>query len=61
MIACMSIWFTADEHYGHENIIRHCNRPFADAAEMERELVRRHNALVGEIVDAVQRHRLKPG
>ena len=47
MIACMSIWFTADEHYGHANIIRHCNRPFADAAEMERELVRRHNILLG--------------
>ena len=22
------LWFTADHHFGHANIIRYCNRPF---------------------------------
>ena len=30
------IWFIADEHFGHEAIIRYCGRPFANAAEMGR-------------------------
>ena len=29
------IWFTADEHYGHDAIIGYCNRPFANVAEMD--------------------------
>jgi len=40
-------FFTADEHYGHTNIIRHCNRPFASVDEMDAELIKRHNAVVG--------------
>jgi calcineurin-like phosphoesterase family protein len=43
----MTIWLTADEHYGHANIIRYCERPFTDVAHMERELIARHNAVVG--------------
>ena len=39
-------WFTADLHLGHANIIRYCNRPFADVEEMNEELVRRWNARV---------------
>lgn len=39
-------FFTADEHYGHENIIRYCNRPFQDTKEMDRELISRHNDVV---------------
>ncbi len=27
-------WFTADPHYSHSNIIRFCDRPFADVAEI---------------------------
>lgn len=27
----MTRWFTADLHFGHTNIIRYCERPFADA------------------------------
>jgi len=41
-------FFTADEHYGHENIIKHCSRPFDGVEEMDRELVRRHNEVVGK-------------
>ena len=40
-------FFTADEHYGHANIIRYCNRPFASSEEMDAELIKRHNAVVG--------------
>jgi len=40
-------FFTADEHYGHKNIIRFCSRPFATVDEMDAELTRRHNEVVG--------------
>jgi calcineurin-like phosphoesterase family protein len=40
-------FFTADEHYGHQNIIRYCCRPFQDTDEMDRELISRHNTVVG--------------
>lgn len=40
-------FFTADEHYGHGNIIRFCNRPFGSVEEMTDELIRRHNEVVG--------------
>lgn len=39
-------FFTADQHYGHANVIRFCERPFATVDEMDRELIRRHNAVV---------------
>ena len=29
------IYFTADTHFGHENVIRFCGRPYATAAEMD--------------------------
>lgn len=35
------VWFTSDTHFGHENIIRFCGRPFHNAAEMNAELIRR--------------------
>jgi calcineurin-like phosphoesterase family protein len=40
-------WFTADTHFGHTNIIKYCNRPFADVKEMD-------NALLRNINDRVQ-------
>jgi len=42
------IWFTADEHYGHSNIIKYCNRPFDDLEEMDDEIIDRHNSVVCE-------------
>lgn len=42
----MSIWFSSDFHLNHVNIIRFCNRPFANVDEMNRELIARHNAVV---------------
>lgn len=39
-------WFTADHHFGHNNVIRFCDRPFGDAAEMDLCLVQNWNAVV---------------
>lgn len=40
------IYFTSDLHFGHINILRHCDRPFADIDEMDRELIARWNRRV---------------
>jgi calcineurin-like phosphoesterase family protein len=39
-------FITADEHYGHANMIRYCNRPFSDITEMQEAMIARHNAKV---------------
>lgn len=38
--------FTSDQHFGHANIIRFCDRPFADLAAMHEALIARYNAVV---------------
>lgn len=40
------IWFTADTHFGHANIIKYCDRPFLSVEEMDREMIRRWRAAV---------------
>lgn len=40
-------FFTSDQHYGHKNIIKHCNRPYEDVEEMNQDLIKRHNSVVG--------------
>lgn len=42
----MTNWFTADPHFGHENIIRFCNRPFPDVATMDAHLLAQYRARV---------------
>ncbi|WP_336098070.1 metallophosphoesterase [Roseovarius sp. CH_XMU1461] len=37
----MANWYTADLHFNHTNIIRHCSRPFASSAEMDKEILHR--------------------
>lgn len=44
----MTIYYTADTHFGHANIIRFCDRPFAGVAEMDAELIARWNEKVGD-------------
>ena len=44
--ADQNIFFTSDLHLGHENIIRFCDRPFANANAMNEALVERWNAVV---------------
>ena len=39
-----NIWFTADFHFGHSNIIRYCNRPFRSVEEMDQTILERLNA-----------------
>ena len=40
------IFFTADQHFGHANVIRHCGRPFETADDMDEALIRNWNAEV---------------
>lgn len=39
-------YFTADEHYGHKNIIKYCDRPFDSVDEMDRCMISRNNEVV---------------
>ena len=42
------VFFISDLHFGHENVIRFDNRPFASVNEMDDELIRRWNAKVNK-------------
>lgn len=42
----MQIFFTSDTHFGHDNIIRTCARPFANAADMDEALISRWNSVI---------------
>ena len=37
------IYFTADTHFGHYNVIRFCDRPFASAEEMDKAMIQNWN------------------
>lgn len=41
------IFFTADLHFGHSNIIKHCSRPFACAGEMDEVILSHIDERVG--------------
>lgn len=42
------IFLTSDTHFSHSNIIKYCDRPFTSTEEMNEELVRRWNSVVGK-------------
>lgn len=41
-------FFTSDLHFGHNNILKYENRPFKDINEMDNQLIRNWNAVVGK-------------
>jgi len=42
-----TVWFTADLHFGHKNIIKYCDRPFSSVEEMDEYIVNMWNSCVG--------------
>ena len=42
----MTIWFTSDLHFGHQNILKYCDRPFTDLDHMHTMLVDNFNSVV---------------
>lgn len=42
------IFFTSDHHFCHANIIKYCKRPFESVDQMNEEMVRRWNEVVGD-------------
>ena len=42
----MTVWFTSDTHFGHDNIIRHCKRPWNNSIEMDADLIKIWNKVV---------------
>lgn len=46
MVHVTQCFWTADLHFDHANIIKYCDRPFADVDEMNEGLVQRWNAVV---------------
>lgn len=44
----MSVWFTADTHFGHKNVIGFCNRPYTNVDEMNEDLIAKWNDSVQE-------------
>lgn len=44
----MSIWFTADTHFGHERTLELSKRPFETIEEMDNTLIENWNRVVGK-------------
>ena len=44
----MSVFFTSDNHFGHANIIKYCNRPYLSTEDMDEDLIDRWNKRVGQ-------------
>lgn len=44
----MKRWIISDLHFGHVNVIKYSNRPFNDVDEMNKELIKKWNNVVGK-------------
>ena len=42
------IWFTSDQHFGHDKIRDYCNRPFSTVGEMDSAMISRWNEVIGD-------------
>jgi calcineurin-like phosphoesterase family protein len=42
----MNVWFTADTHLGHFNVVKYCSRPWNTVEEMNDGLIERWNSKV---------------
>lgn len=40
------LFFTSDLHFGHNNVIKFCNRPYTNTKEMEKALIDNWNSVV---------------
>jgi calcineurin-like phosphoesterase family protein len=43
-----NVFFTSDTHFGHENVISYCGRPFPDVYNMNQIMTDNWNSVVGE-------------
>ena len=43
----MTIFVTADQHWGHSNVLKYCDRKFDSIGEHDAELIRAWNSVVG--------------
>ena len=44
----MKRFIISDLHFGHENVIKYCNRPFIDAEDMDNKLIENWNSVVSK-------------
>ena len=42
------LWFTSDQHFGHENIIQYTDRPYINVSEMDEDLIEKWNSVVSQ-------------
>jgi calcineurin-like phosphoesterase family protein len=42
-----NVWVWSDTHFGHNNIIKYCDRPYEDLDAMDRSLIANYNCTVG--------------
>lgn len=42
------IFFSADHHFNHDNIIKYCNRPFNNIDDMNEELIKKWNEKISK-------------